>query len=240
MTSKLKPEVLELLIKFSGLKKSTLRSRITRIKSKHPGLTSNAAAHVIAQSYDKSLLQKLDEEDKISLRGYTNTQTIYSKFYDKHQEVKNRKKKNEEKSIINYQSDDYFIKEHIKETNRAYNAKCYTSVFILVRKIIENLVVSIIKKKFSKEPELVLNTSTNRNLDFSVILKNLYEKRTQFSHDGKGAIERLNQLVKPFKDDANAKAHSWFHIVKSPKEIDDWQLDTIIELVKKLESEVGF
>ena len=143
------------------------------------------------------------------------------------------------KPLISYQSEDYFIKEHIEETNRAYHAKCYTAVFILTRKIIENLLIRILRKNFPRNPSLFLNTSTNRYHDFSVILDNLFTERNQFSDVGKSVIERLNQLVKPFKDDANAKTHSWFHIVKSASEINDWQLETIFQLIIKLEQEVG-
>ncbi len=47
------------------------------------------------------------------------------------------------------------------------------------------------------------------------------------------------QLVEPFKKDANDKAHSWFHIVRSKREIDELDLQNITELIKKLEQSVA-
>lgn len=240
MATRLKPEILDLLEDYTGKTIPAIRSKISRLKAKYPGITSNSAGHLLAQEYNKSLLQKLDDEDKISLRGFQPKTSIMSSTNStNHLKGTKTGTNTGKKPIIKYDSADYFIKEHIKETTSAYYAKCYTCVFILTRKILENLLIRIIKKKFPKEPELILNLSSNRHLDFSVILDNLYQKRSQFSSDGKDVIERINQLVKPFKDDANAKAHSWFHIVKSPTEIENWQLDTIIELIKILEKEVG-
>lgn len=239
MASNLKPEIVTKLAKYTGLAESTLRKKISQNKIKNPSLTSNASAHFIARMHDKSLLQMLDDEDKNSLKGYPDPQTTHPKVKNVTSEVKNKRKPVNKKPIITYQSDDYFIKEHIKETTRAYYAKCYTCVFILTRKILENLLIEIIRKKFPSEPDLILHISANRYHDFSKILKNLYDKRAQFGIEGKSLIKRIHQVVKPFKDDANDKAHSWYHIVKLPTEVDDWQFDSIFELIMKLEKEVG-
>lgn len=240
MATKLNPEILQALHERTGKAIPTLRSEISRIRQKHPTLTSNAAAHLVAQNHRSSVLQKLDREDRESLKGVAlaskvNTPTEVKII------AKARKPldKNRLKPIINYESENYFVKEHIRELTQAYNSKCYTCAFILFRKIIENLVIDILKSKFPNKFDLVFDTNRQRYQDFSVVLDNLYKERTSFSHDGKKAIERLNQLVNPFKKDANDKTHSWFHVVKSPSEIDNLQLQPIIELVKILEKEVG-
>lgn len=239
MAKLLDPKVLGLLAEYTGLEESTLRKKISQNKSKNPGLTSNASAHIIAQEYGRSILRRLDSEDKSSLKGYINPKKVSPKVEITKSVPRRKKVVEKKKPIISYQNDDYFIKAHLEETNRAFHAKCYTSVFILTRKILENLLIEILRNKFPSDLGLILNTSTGRYHDFSIILDNLYTKRTQFSSEGKSIIERINQLVKPFKKDANAKAHSWFHIVKSAKEIDRWQLDTIFELIVRLEKEVG-
>lgn len=238
MARKLEKEILEILSQRTGKEKSTIRSKISRKKQRHPTLTSNAAAHLIAQEYNTSVLQKLDIEDKESLKGIQN-QTIslppVKRSITKSRSIGNSQKK----LIINYSTSNYFIKEHIIELSKAYHAKCYTCVFIFFRKILENLIIDILRAKFPSRRELVFNISQGRYHDFSIILDNLYKERKSFSIDGKDIIKRLHQLVKPFKKDANDKTHSWFHIVKSVNEVDQIGLENIIELIKILEVEVS-
>jgi hypothetical protein len=240
MSSKLNPEILELLKKRTGKVISTLRSEISRIRQTYPTLTRNAAAHLVAQKNNTSVLQKLDSEDRESLKGISITSKgNLLKEARVSSRGKNTHDRKQSTPIINYDSREYFVKEHIKELSRAYYSKCYTAVFVLFRKIIENLTIDIIKAKFPTRFDLVYNSSLHRYHDFSFVLENLYNERNGFTHDGKTAIERLNQLVKPLKNDANDKTHSWFHIVKSPMEIDNLQLQSIIELIIFLEKEVG-
>lgn len=238
MASKLNPEILELLHGRTGKAISTLRSEISRIRQKHPTLTRNAAAHLIAQENNNSVLQKLDLQDRESLKGIQRLPKVNAST-DTRPPKRGKTSSEKTKPIINYESDDYFVKEHNRELARAYSSKCYTCVFILFRKIIENLIIDILKVKFPNRYDLVFDSNRQRYQDFSVVLDNLYKERTAFNHDGKKAIERLNQLVNPFKKDANDKTHSWFHIVKSPSEIDNLQLQPIIELIKILEREAG-
>jgi hypothetical protein len=42
----------------------------------------------------------------------------------------------------------------------------------------------------------------------------------------------------PFKDDADQKAHSWYHIVKTKKEIDDMDAQIIFDLLYALEQKI--
>jgi hypothetical protein len=239
MASKLNPEILEILGQRTGKAIPTLRSEISRLRQKHPTLTSNAAAHLIARQNKTSVLQKLDPDDKESLKGISIADKENVPTAIKVVSKKNAHDKKRLTPIINYESEDYFVKEHIKELSRAYSSKCFTSVFILFRKIIENLIIDILKSKFPSRFDLIYNSALHRYQDFSVVLDNLYKERNAFTHDGKTVIERLNQLVNPFKKDANDKTHSWFHIVKSPSEIENLQLQSIIELLIFLEKEVG-
>jgi hypothetical protein len=140
--------------------------------------------------------------------------------------------------LIKYETDDPFRKGHIDEINRAYTCRCYTSVFILCRKVIENMIIDILKKKFppreKQNKELYFDINKRRFKDFGVILDNFYAKRNEFDLDKK-IVERIVSLAKPFKKEANDKAHSWFHLVRKRKEIDDIDIQGIIDLIRKLE-----
>jgi len=76
MASRLNPEILNILHERTGKAIPTLRSEISRIRQKHPTLTSNAAAHLVAQKHNSSVLQKLDTEDKESLKGVSITNKV--------------------------------------------------------------------------------------------------------------------------------------------------------------------
>jgi hypothetical protein len=145
-------------------------------------------------------------------------------------------------SFINYETKDYFKKGHIAELNRAFQNRCFTSVYILARKIIENLIIDILRKKFPEKnesnKELYFDTPRRRFKDFAVILKNLKLKSPDFGTSSK-AVDRLYVLALNLKDDANDKTHSWFHLVENRREIEGLQIKTIIELIIKLEVHVG-
>ncbi len=243
--SKLKPEILDLLQEYTGLGKRSLSVKVTRIKSQYPGLTSNAVAFLIAQKKGKSLLGKLEDADIAALRDYQLLSRQPSQvIVQANQGAKSDGERSRKKPIIVYestnQSNSYFVNGHIQELTNAYYAKCYTAVFILFRKIVENLIIDVLKAKFPSRIDLVFSTTMHRYHDFSIVLQNLYDERNAFTHDGKKAIERLSQLLQPFKKDANDKTHSWFYIVKSPSEVDkEKELEPIIQLLIFLEKEVG-
>jgi len=233
----LNPAILDLIIRKTGKAKNTIRKNISLIRRKYPKCTINAAASIYAMENNFSIMPKLDKEDKASLPNFEIENVPV---------VKAKEKKVEKKIVrfINYESENYFITGHVNEVNKAYTNGCYTAAFILIRKIVENLIIDILRHKFSeksdkKNKELYYNISQQRLHDFSIILENLYKKRTEFGIEGKVMIERLNQLVKVFKKDANDKTHSWFHLVESRTEFDDINVTQIFQLIINLETNIG-
>jgi len=105
--------------------------------------------------------------------------------------------------------------------------------------IIENFIREILSNKYPpttrENKELYFDIGRGRVHDFSVVLKNLYDKRNDYGIEKSAIIKRLYQKVKPFKDDSNDKVHSWYHLVGKKTEVDDLDIQTIIELIKKLE-----
>ena len=149
--------------------------------------------------------------------------------------------KNNEKEIqkfIDYETTDFFRKGHIEEINRAYSAGCYTSVFILCRKIIENMIIDILRKKFPPDTEdnteLYYDFKRKRFKDFKIILDNFYSKRDEFGIDRK-IVERTVSYAHPLRKEANDKAHSWYHLVRKKEEIEKIDIQGIIDLIIKLE-----
>ena len=226
---KLNPQVLDYL--HSRLKKevTTIRSDISRLKRDYPHATLNAVAQIYALQHRESVRRLINKEDKM---------TIPSVKIEKVPILKNKKKvkmKEKLKEIIHFETDDHFLKKHIAEINRAYTKYCYTCVFVLTRKVLENLIIGILKAKYPADPGLYFDIPKGRNHDFSVVLDNLYKNRSEFGGDKKEAIERLHQKLKSFKNDANDKVHSLYHIVESAKEVDDWSLDSIMAIITKIQ-----
>jgi len=234
---RLNPEILDYLIRKTGKTENTIRKNISLIRRNYPKCTINAIAHIYATQNRLSLMQKLDNEDKSSLPNFEIENVPIVK-------VKGKKTIKKIIKYIDYESKDYFISGHINEANKAYTYGCYTASFILTRKIIENLIIDILRKKFpekscKKNKELYYNIPQQRLHDFGIVLDNLYKKRTEFGIEGKKIIERFIQLVKILKSDANDKTHSWFHLVESETEFANVNVTQIFELIKKLESNIG-
>jgi hypothetical protein len=233
MTKKnLKEEILQYLVKKLQRKEGIIRSRISQIRNKYPNLTLNAAAYVYAKNNGFSILGRLDENDRESLSTIGASQVMT---------IRNRPSKSSYRRpdviFVTYPVKDKFQQRHLEEINKAYNCGCHTAVFVLCRKVIENLIIDLLIKKFPeknrKNRELYFNVAQKRFHDFSVIIDNLYKKRGKFLPSAIKPIERLCKKAKPFAKDANSYAHSWFYIA-SKKELDDINVQEIFDLIKSI------
>jgi hypothetical protein len=233
---KLSLEIVKDLAKKLKLDQKTVKKNIYLLQKSYPSLTKNALAQIYATKKGGTVFRKLDKEDKATLPS---TEVVPEKIKIK---VKNGNRKLSIKKVLNYETTDHFKKGHIEELNKAYTFGCNTSVFILARKIVENLIIDILKKKYPERvknnKELYFDTAQGRLKDFGIILRNLKDKKADFGSENRG-VEKLCDLAKSLKDDANNKAHSWYHLVENKNEIDNLNLKTIIEIIKKLEKEVG-
>ena len=216
----------------------TIKKDISLLRNEYPLCTANARAQIYALRNKTSVWQLLSPKDKASL---PNPMPVASTHGSVSAGVRERKKERI-LHFVKYDTPEKFRLAHIEEANRAYTYKCYTAVFILCRKIMENLVADILRTKFppttKENKELYFDIAKGRTRDFKELLINLKSKKTSFEMDKK-LVERLLAKVEPFKDDADQKAHSWYHIVKTKKEIDDMEVQTIFDLIHELEEKAG-
>lgn len=233
----LNKEIREHLIKTLGITKGSLAALISKEKYMNPQLTPAAAAQMLASRKNKSIMRFLNDEDKKTLPNKHATAIPQMALYQRNNKGG---KQATPKPILVFPSADRFIERHINEINGTYHAGCCTATFILCRKVMENLITQILKKKFpnSKDRALYEDTARHRSLDFSVVLDNFYKSRTKFSISATSAIDRIKQKATPFKNDANDKAHSLFHIA-SKKEIEDANVQEIFDLITVVMKEVG-
>lgn len=228
----LNPKILEYLIKKTDLTRSTIRSTLSKLKRRYPSCTLNAVAQLFAISKGLSVMQKLTPDDKKTLPHNT---VIKPQISIKRKPIR---KKDKILELIKYDTKDYFIRGHIDEINKAYTKGCYTSTYLLARKIIENFIVAILSAKYPPDRktnlEIYYDVSRRRIKDFGVVLKELYNRKKDFEFDKEKAIGRFYQLAGQFKKDANDKTHSWFHLVENRKEIDDLSIQALVELLRRI------
>lgn len=232
MSNRLNPAILQYLVKNTDLSINTIRKDISLLRRDYPRCTISAVAQIYARKRNLSVLRLLNQGDKETMPNFEmNTDKIIIS--------KSRPKKKEHiVELIYFPTDNYYIIGHINEINRAYTKGCYTCTYVLARKIIENLILDLLRGKYpptSRENVgLYFNIKENRIHDFGVLLKSLLAKKNDFGLGNNKIVERLYQKCKVFKDDANDKTHSWFHLVERRGEIDDLKIQSIIELIKEL------
>lgn len=105
---------------------------------------------------------------------------------------------------------DFYI-ELQEQINRAFVYNVLSAVQILSRKILENLIIDILRKKY-KGPgiELYYNTTKRRFQGFEILLKNLSDKLDAGDFKGiSDAFDRdLLRRVNEFREQGNSSAHS--------------------------------
>jgi len=231
---KLNEKILHKLVnELPDLHPQSVRNAISKISLKY-GITQNAAGKEYGQQKGIKVGRWLDEDDLISWSKIPrdNVQTKPT--------TKQKSKTSKSKKIIKfiqYETQDIFIQGHIKEVNLCYTYHAYTAAFILCRKIIENLLIEIIIKKYPQKKDnldLYFDKSKNRPYDFSIILKNLRIKINDFGTE-KALLDRVLNKVEIFKDEANSKTHSTYHLLRGPKELDDATVPDILEMISRLE-----
>ena|SRR5437867_4846395 len=232
----LNPAILRYLAKKTNNKEKSVRNALSKLHQRYSSLTMNQVAQIFALQNDLSVRSKLSPEEKKSFPhlDIQKPTTIIKKTI-------NNTKRRQVKQFIKYETNDSFIKAHIDEVNKCYTCGAYTAAFILCRKIIENMLTDIIRKKYPQNTlanvELYFDASKRRTRDFSDIIANLRKHAGDFGAE-KTLLERALNKSNVFKDDANDKAHSWYHVVIRPKELDDAEVQSIIEMLSTLEKKI--
>lgn len=113
--------------------------------------------------------------------------------------------------FLNIEFNEYFYNNLRDEINSTYKFGLFTSTMFLSRKLLENLVIDILRQKFpatvSGNLELYYNSSQGRFNDFTILLKNLEDKKEEFGVDEE-IITEFVSLIKPFRPRANSNTHS--------------------------------
>jgi parallel beta-helix repeat protein len=132
----------------------------------------------------------------------------------KSQEIKTKRKIS---NLIKTRFNDYFYDNLKNEINSSYRNGEFTATMLLSRKLFENLVIEILRKKYPQNKngnlEIYFNKKDRRFHDFTILLKNLEERKNEFDSDKKTITEFIS-LIKPFRKRANDNIHSIIIIPK--------------------------
>jgi len=103
---------------------------------------------------------------------------------------------------------DDFYKRLIDEINLLYTNRLPMSLSILIRKLLENLIIDILRKKYGTEGlSLYYDTYRGRFQDFSVLLRNLDSKKEDF-HYITSELDSSIRKINRFRETGNSGAHS--------------------------------
>ena len=120
---------------------------------------------------------------------------------------------------------DEFYKKLIEEINFLYNNNRYTSSCLLLRKLFENLLIDILRKKYSSaQIDLYYNRSKGMFQNFSILLDNLEIKIDDFKSIDPNFNKEAIRRIEFYRERGNSSAHSISTDI-TKKEIDDKKED---------------
>lgn len=104
---------------------------------------------------------------------------------------------------------DDFYKKLIEEINLAYKYQLPIALSVLIRKLFENLIIDILRKKYGTS-DLVLyyDKSSRRFQEFSALLKNFDAKKSDFHYISTQLDSKLISDINNFRETGNSGAHS--------------------------------
>jgi hypothetical protein len=127
---------------------------------------------------------------------------------------------------------DEFYKVLTQNINLAYKYGLYTAAMVLIRKMLENLLIDILRKKYGmKNLDLFFDSQHGRFRMFNELIRNFEEKLQDFKYIEPRIEEVLTEL-KNMREECNAAAHSLEKEIKLKREF----LDNIREKVNFLVS----
>lgn len=143
-------------------------------------------------------------------------------------------------NLIATKFEDPFYDNLKKEINSCFRFGFYTSVAVLSRKLIENLVIDVLRKKYPlnkiRKLGLYYDKKRKRFHDFTILLDSLEKTKSKFGIDEE-IVSKFISLAKPFRPSTNAKAHSIIE-VSDKDEIRRYKIPEMIGLLIRLKTHI--
>ncbi|WP_324662085.1 hypothetical protein [Haloarcula sediminis] len=125
---------------------------------------------------------------------------------------------------IEHTTDDFYD-DLISNINQSYRIGVYDGTFVLTRKLLENLVIELLRNQYGTSYLRMYYIPNQRRFqNFSTLLDGLEYKLKDYQSYSNGLDKELIRDIRQFKNSADADAHS---IIRNPdkEEIDDLGTD---------------
>lgn len=104
---------------------------------------------------------------------------------------------------------DDFYRKLIDEINLLYTCRLPMSLVVMIRKLLENMIIDILRKKYGTQKlSLYYDASQKRFHDFSILLKQLDAHKTDFHHISPNLNKTLIKKIDKYRVTGNVGAHS--------------------------------
>jgi hypothetical protein len=130
---------------------------------------------------------------------------------------------------------DKTYEEVITEINGTYVDHYFASMYIMVRKLLENLLYDCLKKYYKTDVEKYYNTSKDQHQGFGTLIDNFNQmiNDTDFKTRVGDIEQRFIDLLKEFQEKGNIHAHSLFDLPH--QDFIEERIEKINNLIKKLD-----
>lgn len=136
-----------------------------------------------------------------------------------------------------------FYETLIRDINKCYRIGVDDATFVLTRKLLENLVIDLLRRQYGDTKsgvELFYNLENGQFRKFSNLLENLEDNIGDFEHFSNRIDRSLVSEVDKFRDSANSEAHS-VEVERTDEEMEEYSriatnaADTLLYVRKELE-----
>jgi len=111
-------------------------------------------------------------------------------------------------NITEYPDD--FYKDLVELINKCYIYVIYPAVYVFSRKLLENLLIDILRKKYGMENiDLFFDTKHRRFYSFNVLMRNFVDKIEDFKIIIPSLDHNFINIINKFRESGNSSAHNW-------------------------------
>lgn len=139
--------------------------------------------------------------------------------------------------------DEEFYETLIRDINKCYRIGVDDATFVLTRKLLENLVIDLLRRQYGDTKsgvELFYNMENRQFRKLSTLLENLEDNISDFEHFSNRLDNDLISEMDEFRDSANAEAHS-VEVERTDEEMREYSriatnaADTLLYIRRELE-----
>jgi hypothetical protein len=124
-----------------------------------------------------------------------------------------------------------FYTELVQEINDCYQSNYPNATFFLSRKLIENLIVNILEKRYPNNIGMYYEPATASHHKLSLLIKNLHSKVKDFTPNIQPQISKFCTEIGKFRKEANATAHNLIDYLEDKAELKQFKIKNLVQFL---------